>query len=87
MVRSWNAGPDSPLDDDEWVDVAADGDLLSLGSIAMSSKDVERISSRNTLARWMTDLENRRMCSPKRERRLVLDEAAVKGDDDEVVDS
>ena len=47
IVRSWNGGPDRPLDDA----VDEDEDLQSCGSMAMSSKEVERISSRNILAR------------------------------------
>ena len=47
IVRSWKGGPDRPLDDA----VDEDEDLGSFGSMAMSSKEVERISWRKTLAR------------------------------------
>jgi hypothetical protein len=53
---------------------AEDWDWVLDGSMAITSKEVERISSRRTLARRMTDLESRRICSPKRDRKLVFDD-------------
>lgn len=61
-------------DDEEEVAVGVVVDEGLLESMAMSSKDVERISSRRTLASLTTDLESRRMCSPKRDLRLDEDE-------------
>ncbi len=77
MVLSWNLWPFEPfvvagldavgvvVDDD--VDDNEDED--DAGSIAMSSKEVDRISSRRAFASLMTVLESWRMCSPKRARR------------------
>lgn len=80
-----------PLDEGFEVDVKADVAVVVvdeglLGSIAMSSKDVESISSRRTLASLTTDFDSWRMCSPKRARRPaeveVVGEGEVREDED-----